>query len=264
MTTRQKVVKDKTGFLVRHHNFLVSWASVAVALGLWEVLGRSGLVPPLFLPGFSAVLASGYEMVANGEIFGHLFASLWRIGWGFFLGAGAGIVTGVAVGYFQLADDIARPLVAATYPIPKIAILPLLILWLGIGEGSKVAVIALGVFFPVVINVRAGVRNVDPLLIKAALSLGSGPFNVIRRVILPMTLPMMFAGLKLGVGIALLLVVTAEMIAADKGIGFLILSSADLMQTTRLLFGIMVVSGLGISFAWILDRLEQLLIPWRE
>ncbi len=264
MTLKRRVVKDKTGFLIRHPNPYVSWISIILVLGLWEMLGYSGLVPPLFLPRFSAVLVSGYEMVASGEIFAHLFASLWRIGWGFFLGAGLGVFTGVAVGYFQLVDDTARPLVAATYPIPKIAILPLLILWLGIGEGSKVAVITLGVFFPVVINVRAGVRNVDPLLIKAALSLGSGPLNVIRKVILPMTLPMIFAGLKLGVGIALLLVVTAEMIAADKGIGFLILSSADLMQTTRLLFGIMVLSGMGISFAWILDKLERIWIPWRE
>ncbi len=194
----------------------------------------------------------------------HLPACLSPRGGGFCGGGGAGILTGVLVGYFQLADDAARPLVAATYPIPKIAILPLLILWLGIGESSKVAVIALGVFFPVVINVRAGVRNVDPLLIKAALSLGSGPFNIIRKVILPMTVPMMFAGLKLGVGIALLLVVTAEMIAADRGIGFLILSSADLMQTTRLLFGIMVLSGMGVSFAWALDMLERMLVPWRE
>ncbi len=264
MTLNRKVVKDKTGFLVRRQNPYVSWVSVIVVLGLWEMVGRLGVVPPLFLPRFSAVLVSGYDMAVSGEIFAHLAASLWRIGWGFFLGSGAGILTGIAVGYFQLADDVARPLVAATYPIPKIAILPLLILWLGIGEGSKVAVIMLGVFFPVVINVRAGVRNVDPLLIKAAISLGSGPFNVIRKVILPMSLPMIFAGLKLGIGIALLLVVTAEMIAADKGIGFLILSSADLMQTTRLLFGIMVLSGMGVSFAWILERLERLLLPWRE
>ena len=264
MSQNQKKVEDKTSFLIRRQNPYVTWISVIVALGLWEVAGRSGMVPPLFLPRLSAVLASGYEMVISDEIFAHLFASLCRIGWGFFLGAGAGILTGVVVGYFQLADDAARPLVAATYPIPKIAILPLLILWLGIGESSKVAVIALGVFFPVVINVRSGVRNVDPLLIKAALSLGSGPFNIIRKVILPMTVPMIFAGLKLGVGIALLLVVTAEMIAADKGIGFLILSSADLMQTTRLLFGIMVLSGMGISFAWVLDKLERMLLPWRE
>ena len=264
MTLNRRVVKDKTGFLVRRRNPYVSWGSVILFLGIWELIGYLGLAPPLFLPRFSAVLVSGYHMVVSGEIFAHLFASLWRIGWGFFLGAGAGVFMGVAVGYFQLADDATRPLVAAAYPIPKIAILPLLILWLGIGEGSKVAVITLGVFFPVVINVRAGVRNVDPLLIKAALSLGSGPFSIIRKVILPMTLPMIFAGLKLGVGIALLLVVTAEMIAADQGIGFLILSSADLMQTTRLLFGIMVLSGMGISFAWVLERLERVLLPWRE
>jgi len=264
MSLNQEKVKDKTGFLIRRRNPYVTWGSLIVVLGLWEAAGRSGLVQPLFLPRFSAVLASGYEMVVSGEIFTHLFASLWRIGWGFFLGAGAGIVTGIVVGYFQLADDAVRPLVAATYPIPKIAILPLLILWLGIGEGSKIAVIMLGVFFPVVINVRAGVRNVDPLLIKAALSLGSGPLGIIRKVILPMTVPMIFAGLKLGIGIALLLVVTAEMIAADKGIGFLILSSADLMQTTRLLFGIMVLSGMGVSFAWLLDMLERMLVPWRE
>ena len=264
MTLNRKVVKDKTGFLARRENRYISWVSVIVVLGLWEMVGRLGFVPPLFLPRFSAVLVSGYEMAASGEIFAHLAASLWRIGCGFLIGAAAGILMGIVTGYFQLADDAVRPLVAATYPIPKIAILPLLILWLGIGEGSKVAVIMLGVFFPVVINVRAGVRNVDPLLIKAALSLGSGPFNVIRKVILPMSLPMIFAGLKLGIGIALLLVVTAEMIAADKGIGFLILSSADLMQTTRLLFGIMVLSGMGISFAWVLDKLERIWVPWRE
>ena len=193
---------------------------VIVVLGLWEIVGRLGIVPSLFLPRFSAVLVSGYGMVESGEIFAHLAASLLRIGWGFFLGAGLGIFTGIAVGYFQLADDAVRPLVAATYPIPKIAILPLLILWLGIGEGAKVAVILLGVFFPVVINVRSGVRNVDPLLIRAALSLGSGPFNIIRKVILPMSIPMIFAGLKLGIGIALLLVVMAEMIARTRGSGF--------------------------------------------
>ena len=103
----------------------------------------------------------------------------------------------------------------------------------------------------------------DGPLIKAALSLGSGPFHVVTRVILPASVPMIFAGLKLGIGISLLLVVTAEMIAADKGIGFLILSAADLMQTPRLLFGILVLSLLGLSFAWILEKLERRLVPWR-
>jgi len=101
------------------------------------------------------------------------------------------------------------------------------------------------------------------LLVKAALSLGSGRWGVVRKVILPASLPMIFAGLKLGVGIALLLVVTAEMIAAESGVGFLILSAADLMQTTRLLFGIMLLSGLGLFLSWLLGRVERKLIPWR-
>ena len=264
MKNGHTVVRDKTGFLSRRENRLVSMISVLAVLAFWETASRLGFVSAFFLPPLSAVLTSGYDMVASGEIFGHLGASLWRIGCGFFIGVSAGIVIGVIIGFSQLADDAGHPIIAATYPIPKIAILPLLILWLGIGEASKIAVIALGVFFPIVINVRAGVRNVDPLLIKAAISLGSNRFRTVTKVILPAILPMIFAGLKLGMGIALLLVVTAEMIAADKGIGFLVLSAADLMQTTRLLFGIMVLSGMGIVFAWGLEMLERKLIPWQE
>ena len=260
---RRKVVEDKTRFLVRRENRLVSIFSVLAVFAAWEIIGRSGLVTPLFLPPFTAVLRSGIEMVRSGEIMEHVTASLWRIGCGFFMGAAAGIVAGLATGYSQLADDMAHPIIAAAYPIPKIAILPLLILWLGIGEASKIAVIALGVFFPVVINVRSGVRNMETVLIKAAISLGSSPFHIVTRVILPASVPMIFTGLKLGIGISLLLVVTAEMIAADKGIGFLILSAADLMQTPRLLFGILVLSFLGLSFAWILEKLERRLVPWR-
>jgi hypothetical protein len=122
----------------------------------------------------------------------------------------AGVLVGILIGFFSIPEAIGNPLIAATFPIPKIAILPLLILWLGIGEPPKVAVIALGVFFPMVINVYTGVKNVDPILIKAAISLGSNRWRIIRKVILPGILPMIFAGMKLGIGIALLLVVAAD------------------------------------------------------
>ncbi|RLB35795.1 MAG: ABC transporter permease [Deltaproteobacteria bacterium] len=263
MSREGTVVRDKAGFLERRKDRRLGVLTVLVVLGLWEAVGRSGWVSPFFLPPLTQVLLSGWEMTRSGEVFSHLAASLWRIGSGFAAGAGLGVLLGVALGFSQKADDAIHPLVAATYPVPKIAVLPLLILWLGIGEASKVAVIGLGVFFPVAINARAGVRNVDPLLVKAALSLGSGRWGVVRKVILPASLPMIFAGLKLGVGIALLLVVTAEMIAAESGVGFLILSAADLMQTTRLLFGIMLLSGLGLFLSWLLGRVERKLIPWR-
>jgi NitT/TauT family transport system permease protein len=230
----------------------------------WEVLTRTGWVPPLFLPSPLGVLASGAEMLASGELAVHIATSLRRIVLGFALGALGGVSVGLAVGVFSLAEAIGNPLIAATFPIPKIALLPLLILWLGIGEASKVAVVALGVFFPMAINTYAGVRQADPLLIRAAVSFGAGRFSVIRKVILPSALPMVFAGLKLGAGIALLLLVAAEQIAADAGIGFLILQSGNLMETTKLMVGIVVLSLLGVLSHWGLAGLERAVIRWRH
>jgi len=173
-------------------------------------------------------------------------------------------VVGIAVGFFSVAEALGTPVIAATFPIPKIALLPLLILWLGIGETSKIAVIALGVFFPLALNTYAGVRQADPLLIRAAVSFGAGRWSVIRKVVLPASLPMVFAGLKLGAGTALLLLVAAEMIAVESGIGFLVLHAANLMATTKLMVGIVLLSLLGLLSHWALTGLERLVIPWRE
>ncbi|HXH84489.1 MAG TPA: ABC transporter permease subunit, partial [Candidatus Tectomicrobia bacterium] len=156
------------------------------------------------------------------------------------------------------------PLIAATFPVPKIALLPLLILWLGIGEASKVAVIALGVFFPMAINTYAGVRHADPLLVRAAVSFGAGRTSLVRKVLLPSALPTIFAGLRLGAGTALLLLVAAEMIAASSGIGYLVLHAQNLMETTKLMVGIVLLSLLGVGSHWLLARVERLAIPWKE
>ena len=193
----------------------------------------------------------------------HLGASLQRLAWGFVIGSVLGIAIGVAVGFFAVAEAIGTPLIAATFPIPKIALLPLLILWLGIGEASKVAVIMLGVFFPMAINTYTGVRNADPLLIRAAVSFGAGRWSLIRKVMLPSALPMIFAGLRLGAGTSLLLLVAAEMIAANAGIGFLVLHAQNLMETTKLMVGIVLLSGLGVATHWLLVRFERAAIPWK-
>jgi NitT/TauT family transport system permease protein len=158
---------------------------------------------------------------------------------------------------------VGTPVIAATFPIPKIALLPLLILWLGLGEPSKIAVIALGVFFPMAINTFTGVRQADPLLVRAAVAFGAHRWSVVRKVVLPSALPMIFAGLRLGAGTALLLLVAAEMIAVESGIGFLVLHAGNLMQTTKLMVGIVVLSLLGVLSHWSLGRLERLAVPWR-
>jgi NitT/TauT family transport system permease protein len=210
------------------------------------------------------VVVEALRMSASGELVHHLAVSLLRVGTGFLLGAAAGTAAGLLLGTSRLAAAAGNPLISLAYPIPKIALLPLLILWLGIGEAAKVAMIALGVFFPVAINSYAGVRDADPLMVKAALSLGAGRGQLLRKVLLPGALPVVLAGYRLGAGIALLLVVSAEMINATAGIGFLILNAGDLMLTGRLVVGLALLALLGLGSTWGLAVIERRLAPWRE
>jgi ABC-type nitrate/sulfonate/bicarbonate transport system permease component len=264
MALERVIVEDRTAFLRRRDHRVVRVAALLGLLAAWELFTRIGWVPALFLPSPLGVLRELIEMTTSGQILVHLAASLRRLLLGFAVGAGAGISVGVAVGFFSLVEAVGQPLIAATFPIPKIALLPLLILWLGIGETSKVSVIALGVFFPMAINTYAGVRQCDPLLVRAAVSFGAGRWSVIRKVVIPSALPMVFAGLKLGAGTALLLLVAAEMIGAESGIGFLVLQAGNLMQTTRLMVGIVVLSLLGVLSHWALGWVERLVVPWRH
>lgn len=254
---------DRTRALERRDHPLVRVLALAGLLVAWEVVTRTGWVPALFLPSPLGVIETGVEMLGSGELLTHIVTSLRRIVLGFGLGALGGVSVGLAVGFFSLAEAVGNPLIAATFPIPKIALLPLLILWLGIGEASKIAVIMLGVFFPMAINTYTGVRNADPLLIRAAVSFGAGRWSLIRKVMLPSALPMIFAGLKLGAGTSLLLLVAAEMIAANAGIGFLVLHAQNLMETTKLMVGIVLLSVLGVCSHWLLVRLERVAIPWK-
>ena len=263
MSSARIPVENRTRFLTRReHRALRVLALVGLVL-LWEIVARLGWVPVLFLPSPLGVVAEGWEMVTSGELFGHLAASLKRLLLGFALGGGLGVIVGIVVGFFSVAEAVGTPLIAATFPVPKIALLPLLILWLGLGEPSKIAVIALGVFFPIAINTATGVRQADALLVRAAVSFGARRWSVIRKVILPSALPMIFAGLRLGAGTALLLLVAAEMIAVESGIGFLVLHAGNIMATTKLMVGIVVLSLLGVLSHWGLTRLERLAIPWR-
>jgi NitT/TauT family transport system permease protein len=262
--TDQVIVRNRAYFLKKEPHPWLGLLSFFLILLIWEGVSRLQWIPPLFLPPPSGILAEGWAMAKEGTLFIHILASLKRILLGFLLASFLGIGVGILIGFFRTAEAIGNPILAATFPIPKIAILPLLILWLGIGEPPKIAVIALGVFFPMAINVYTGVKNVDPLLIKAALSLGSSRGRIIYKVIFPGILPMIFAGMKLGMGIALLLVVAAEMVAADAGIGFMILNAADLMQTRRLMVGLVILSILGIFFNWLFQRLERIIIPWKH
>jgi len=241
----------------------VSVASILCLLAIWELVCLSGVVSSLFLPAPSAIINALLEMIADGEIGVSLAASLYRILAGFFVGSLIGLAVGLVTGTSALMDKIGTPIVNAIYPIPKIALLPLFILWLGIGELSKVTIIALGVFFPVAMNTYSGVKNVDTLLLKVAASFNASWWMTMKSVVLPNALPMIFAGLRLAAGTSLLLLVAAEMIAAQVGIGALILHYGDLMITDKLMAGVIVLSLLGLVFNLILQFVERKAIPWK-
>ena len=257
-----KVVSRMTHWQKTYPNW-VSVASILCLLSIWELICQSGVVSSLFLPAPSAILNALLEMIADGEIGVSLAASLYRILAGFFVGSLIGLAVGLVTGTSALMDKIGTPIVNAIYPIPKIALLPLFILWLGIGELSKVTIIALGVFFPVAMNTYSGVKNVDTLLLKVAASFNASWWMTMKSVVLPNALPMIFAGLRLAAGTSLLLLVAAEMIAAQVGIGALILHYGDLMITDKLMAGVIVLSLLGLVFNLILQFVERKAIPWK-
>jgi ABC-type nitrate/sulfonate/bicarbonate transport system permease component len=242
---------------------LTSWIVFAVVLAAWQAAGSLGLVSALFLPTPIAVLRALWRLAISGELPAHVLISLLRIGSGWIIGTAAGISVGLAVGLFSFARAAGLPIVSALFPIPKIALLPLLILWLGIGEGAKIATIALGVFFPTVIAVYSGVDQVPRNLIRMAQSFELPFLDIVRKVVLPGALPTIVAGFRISASIALLLVVSAEMIGAETGIGAFVLQAGNLMQTDQLIAGVVVLSLLGLVVARAIGALETKVTRWR-
>lgn len=249
---------------MRARTLLYSLISPALVLLVWEAAVRGGAVNPVFLPSPSSIVRELAAMTASRELLYHLGYSLWRILLGFLVGSAAGIAAGALMGWYRWCEHLLDPLISATYPIPKIALLPLILLWLGFGEVSKVAIVAISSFYQVAISTFAGVRSVDPILVRAAVDCSATGLQILRKVILPGALPSVFAGLRLGLGVSLLVVVAAEFVAAKFGIGYLIWSSAEVFQTERMMVGIMVTSLLGFGFTAILRALERAAIPWQR
>ncbi len=239
---------------------LIAFALVLVA---WEGACRLGWVSAIFLPAPSAVIEALAELVRSGALAGHLADSLHRLVGGWLVGTAAGLCAGLAIGLFSLARAIGIPFVSALFPIPKIALLPLMILWLGIGEASKVATIALGVFFPTAIAVYSGVDSVPRNLIRMAQSFGVPAREIVRKVELPGALPAILAGFRITASIALILLVSAEMIGAQRGIGQFVLQAGNLSNSEDLLAGIVILASLGLAIGAGLSRLEKRLLRWR-
>ncbi|MEO8557629.1 MAG: ABC transporter permease [Rhodospirillales bacterium] len=241
----------------------IAWIAFAVVIALWQLMSSLGWISQLSLPSPCAIAVALYDLTVSGKLFVHIGASLSRIAIGWLLGTLVGLTVGLAMGIFSTARSLGLPFVSALFPIPKIALLPLLIVWFGIGEPSKVAVIAFGVFFPTVISAYTACDNVPRNLIRMGQSFNLPGYAIVRSIVIPGAMPGILSGFRISASIALILVVAAEMIAAQEGIGSFVLSAGNLMQTDQLLAGVVVLSVLGLLIAFLLGRIEAWVLRWR-
>jgi NitT/TauT family transport system permease protein len=239
------------------------WIVFAALIALWQAASDSGRLPPLFMPSPASVVKALHALWLDGTLVGHVTASLERIVPGWLIGTAAGLAVGLAMGVFSAARAAGIPIVSALFPIPKIALLPLLILWFGIGEPSKIATIALGVFFPTAISAYTACDSVPRNLIRMGQSFGLPARDIVAKILLPGAMPGILAGFRISASVALLLVVAAEMIGAQQGIGAFVLTAGSLMQTDQLLAGVVMLSILGLVIAWGLGMLERAVLKWR-
>jgi ABC-type nitrate/sulfonate/bicarbonate transport system permease component len=234
-----------------------------VLIALWEAGSRTGVIGPLILPAPSEAFAALRDLALSGQLALHLQASLSRLAQGWIFGTLLGVLVGLAAGLFTLARAGIVPMVAAIFPIPKIALLPLFIIWFGIGEESKVATILFGVFFPTVIAVYGGVDNVDRSLIRMGQSFGLSQFDIVRKIVLPGAMPAILSGMRISASIAIILLVAAEMIGAEYGVGAYILLAGNLMATDQLIAGVSILSVMGLTVSWLLGMVERRVLRWR-
>ena len=242
------------------------WWSVLTPIlivAIWECLSRLGIADQRFFPPPTAVLGEALDMIREGELQSNIGVSLRRIFFGFVLGAVPGVVLGLCMGMLRPARMVLEPIISATLPIPKSALMPLLFLIFGLGEQSKVLFISIGVFFPVVIATEQGVRGVSRIYFDVAKDLDASRLRVFATVGLPGALPSMFSGFQLALGSAFIFGTLVEMLGARSGLGFVIWNGWQLFQVERMYVGIVTVSILGLVFGGLLRVIEARLVPWQ-
>lgn len=242
----------------------LSVLSPLLLLVVWEVLSRVGVLDVRFFSSPTKILVVFGSLLESGELLHHLRVSLVRIILGLLLGGIPAVILGLSMGLFPLVRAAVKPLVAVIYPIPKLALLPLVLLVFGLGEMSKIVVIAIGVFFMVLLNTVAGVINIERIYLDVARNFGASRLDFYWTVALPGALPMILTGVELAIGVAFLLIVAAEFVGASSGIGYLIWNAWQVFSVEVMFAGLIAISLLGYATSLLLDFLHRRLIPWKR
>ena len=260
-------VEKRESFFTRlistRKHILINLTSVLVFFLIWEYIGTSGLINPLFISSPSAIVQSAAQWIQEGSIWNDLYVSGTEFVVGFTLAILAGIPFGILLGWYRTFNYIFEPFVFGLNATPRVALVPLLIIWFGIGLWSKVAIVFLGAFFPLVLNAYAGVRTVDEMLLRAARSFGANDWQIFRTITLPSSVPFVLAGLRVGLGHALIGIVIGELVAATAGIGYEMAIAGATFQTARLFVGILLITIAGVFLTGVIGYVERRFDAWR-
>jgi ABC-type nitrate/sulfonate/bicarbonate transport system permease component len=256
-------IPGRKSALARREPLLVGVAAVVLFLIFWQAVAWRRLVPELFLPGPTDIFAALGGLFGAGTIWRDLWVSGQELIYGYVLAVVLALPLGLLMGWYRRVGYAIDPFVAFFYSTPRIVLVPLLIIWFGIGIYSKIAVVFLGAVFPMIVSTMSGVRNVEPSLIKAARSFGASDMQLFRTVVLPGSVPFILTGLRLGIGHALTGVVVGELVAAQAGIGLMMATAGSTFQTSKVFAGMFIVAGSGIALTILLQKIEQRFQSWK-
>lgn len=254
------------GLLLSRRLYIILRNSVSIGafLLLWELIPRYGLQDNTFLPPLSVILQTWWELLLSGDLTDHAAASLTRSFGGFALALVFSIPIGLAIGWWKKVSELLNPLLELFRNTAALAILPVFILLLGLGETSKIAIVFYACVFPLLLNTISGVRNVDPLLIKSARSMGLSPVLLFRKVIIPASIPTIFVGVRQSAASSILVLVAAEMVGAKEGLGYLIQYTQFSFQIKEMYAGIITISFIGLVLNYVLVFIERKLTAWKQ
>ncbi|SAK54477.1 aliphatic sulfonates transport permease [Caballeronia fortuita] len=254
----------KRWFSGNNRDRMISIASPVVLLIVWQILAETGVIDERFFPAPSKVFGTFIALVNDGSLWENTWATLQRLFWGTLAGGIPALMLGVAIGLSRPLRAVFDPLIAATYPVPKSAIFPLLLLICGLGEASKIVMVAIGVFFPVLINTATGVLEINKIYLDVGRNFRASRWQVFRTIALPGAVPHIMSGIKLGIGLGLMLIAIAEMIGSKSGLGYMIWNAWELLSVEQMYVGLLVIAALGYIISVVLTELERKLIPWKS
>ena len=249
---------------VRARERFLAIASPIVLLVVWEIAARLHVIDTRFFPAPSSVIATMIDMLWSGELISNTLVSLRRLALGALIGGVPALILGIAMGLNRWVRAVFDPLIAATYPIPKSAILPLALLIFGLGEASKIFMVAVGVFFPVAINSTTGVLGISSIYLDVGRNYKANRWKTFWTIALPGALPVIMSGFKLGIGIGLILIAIAEMIGAKSGLGYMIWTAWETFSVEQMYVGLFMIAIIGFVLTVALNELERLIIPWKR